>query len=53
MSQTNITFVIYLVTILGLFSRSMHGWVDQFAIEPKSLCIQKNGQKLEITTSLH
>jgi len=32
---------------------SMHGWVDQFAIEPKSLFTEKNGQNLEITTSLH
>ncbi len=32
---------------------SMHGWVDQFATKPKSLFIQKNGQNLEITISLH
>jgi len=31
----------------------MHGWVDRFEIEPKSLFIQKNGQNLEITTSLN
>jgi hypothetical protein len=31
----------------------MHGWVDQFAIEPMSLFIQNNGQILEIITILH
>ncbi len=34
----------------------MHGWVDQFAIEPKSLITQKNGQiwKLQLAyTNLH
>jgi hypothetical protein len=31
----------------------MHGWVDQFEIEPKSLFIKKKGQILEITTSLN
>lgn len=31
----------------------MHGWVDRFAIEAKSLFIQNSGQILEITISLH
>ncbi len=35
------------------FKGSMHGWVDQFAIELKSQFIQKSGQILEITTSLY
>jgi len=29
----------------------MHGWVDQFEIEPKSIFTQKIGQNLEITTN--
>ncbi len=33
--------------------RSMHGWVNQFTTKPKFFFIQKNGQILEITTSLH
>jgi hypothetical protein len=32
---------------------TMHKWVDQFAIEPKFLFTQNNGQILEITISLH
>ncbi len=46
-------------TINGIFTfrnvnlESMHGWVDQFATKSKSLFIQKNGQNLEITISLH
>jgi len=31
----------------------MQSWVDQFGTKLKSLFIQKNGQILEITTSLH
>jgi hypothetical protein len=31
----------------------MHGWVDQFAIESKTLSTQNSGQILEITTGLH
>jgi hypothetical protein len=31
----------------------MHGGVDGFGREPKSLIIKKSGEILEITTSLH
>jgi hypothetical protein len=31
----------------------MHKWVDQFAIEPKSLFTQNHGQNLEITIIIH
>jgi hypothetical protein len=37
------------IMVLG----SMHGWVNQFTTKPKFFFIQKNGQILEITTSLH
>jgi hypothetical protein len=37
----------------GLDKGLMHGWVDQFAIESKSLFIQNNLQNLEIKTSLY
>jgi hypothetical protein len=41
MSWTNIAFIIYLVIVLGFFSRSMHGWVDQFATNQSPFVLKK------------
>jgi hypothetical protein len=43
------TFSKSLLNIKG----TVHKWVDQFAIEPKSLFTQNHGQNLEITTNLN